>query len=115
MKVLSNLNDTKWQKYASMTLSSNDSSSNLPFAKKVVSMLSAAAVLLMGLAYLIMLSDIPPEFGMNGWAIHNALWIIGLGTFALVSIAKYNKIPCLFQGKSAWECVPVKKGGHSKA
>lgn len=77
-------------------------------------MSSVAVVLLMGLAYLIMLSDIPPEFGMNGWAIHNALWIMGLGTFALVSIAKYNKIPCLFQGKPAWEPAPVRKGRHSK-
>ena len=114
MEVLKNLNDTKWRKYASMTLSSNDSPSNLPPTKKVVSMLSATVVVLMGLAYCIMLFGIPPEFGMNGWAVHNSLWIMGLGTFALVSIAKYNKIPCLFQGKSAWEPAPVRKGRHSK-
>ena len=114
MKVLRDSNDTKWRKYASMTLSSNDSSSNSPPTKKVVSILSATVVMLMGLAYLIMLFGIPPEFGMNGWAVHNSLWIMGLGTFALVSIAKNNKIPCLFQGKSAWELAPVRKGGHSK-
>lgn len=83
--------------------------------KKGICIGSAVALVGVGLWFGIMSSVTPPEFGMNGWAFHNSAWITGMGTFALISIAKYSKIPCFFQSKPAWEPTPVRNGGHSEA
>lgn len=82
---------------------------------RVVCLLAAMVIVAVGLWYNVKSFETPLEFGMNGWALHNSVWITGLGAFALITITKYGKIPCFFQDKPAWEPMPIRNGGHSEA